>query len=258
MHTFTSSDGVEIAYRLWDWERESALPPVLLYHGFIADGELNWVGPGVVDALRAAGRRVVAIDARGHGASSKPHDPSYYGEARMAEDASRLLDLLGVARADVVGYSMGAVVCLLLAVADSRVRRMVIGGVGAAVVELGGVDTRVLDSGALTEAFTAEDPASVADEQAAAFRAFADMVGADRTALLAQTRSMHSSPIPLDAITAPTLLLVGADDPLAARPEVLGAALPGARLRVVAGDHLGALRAPEFTPAVVDFLAAAD
>lgn len=258
MHTFTSSDGVEIAYRLWDWERESALPPVLLHHGFIADGELNWVSPGVVDALRRAGRRVVAVDARGHGASGKPHDPSYYGEPRMARDASELLDLLGVARADVVGYSMGAVVCLLLAVTDPRVRRMVVGGVGAAVVELGGVDTRVLDGDALVEAFTTADPSSIADKEAAAFRVFADLVGADRTALLAQARSMHSSPIALDRISAPTMVLAGADDPLAKRPEVLSAAVPGARLRVVAGDHLGALRAPEFAPTVVDFLSAAD
>ncbi len=51
------------------------------------------------------------------------------------------------------------------------------------------------------------------------------------------------------------MVLVGADDPLAARPEVLAAAIPGATLRMVPGDHLGAVAVPEFAPAIVDFLA---
>ncbi|RNL77950.1 hypothetical protein, partial [Halostreptopolyspora alba] len=62
MQTFTTSDGIEIAYRVWD--NESTSPLVVLHHGFIADGLVNWVGPGIVDALLASGRRVAAIDAR--------------------------------------------------------------------------------------------------------------------------------------------------------------------------------------------------
>lgn len=47
--------------------------------------------------------------------------------------------------AGLVGYSMGAVVMLLTAARAGHVRRLVVGGIGAAAVERGGVDTDVLD-----------------------------------------------------------------------------------------------------------------
>ena len=84
MERFVSFDGTEIAYQEWGSDRGA--PPVVLHHGYVVDANVNWVLPGVVDALVAAGRRVVAPDARGHGASGKPHDPARYGEDRMARD----------------------------------------------------------------------------------------------------------------------------------------------------------------------------
>jgi pimeloyl-ACP methyl ester carboxylesterase len=53
-------------------------PPVVLHHGFAADADANWVRPGIVDALVASGRTVVALDARGHGRSAQPHDLHAY------------------------------------------------------------------------------------------------------------------------------------------------------------------------------------
>ena len=47
-----------------------------------------------LEVLTAAGRRVIAPDARGHGRSEKPHDPSRYGEDRMARDLAVLLDVI--------------------------------------------------------------------------------------------------------------------------------------------------------------------
>ncbi|MEU4420076.1 alpha/beta fold hydrolase [Actinoplanes sp. NPDC024001] len=253
MPAFQATDGVEIFYQ--DWAGSSSdLPPVLLHHGFIANGTTNWVLTGVVDALNAAGRRVVAIDARGHGRSGRPHDPAFYGEARMAEDVVSLIDLLRLSSVDLVGYSMGAVVSLLVAARESRLRRLVVGGVGAAVVELGGVDTRVIGPGPLREALDAEDPATITDVAAAGFRAFIDAVGGDRVALGAQAQRMHAEPIPLDAIAAPTLVLAGRDDVLAGRPEVLAKAIPGAQLSIVDGDHLGAVREPTFIAELLEFL----
>ncbi|MBW6434290.1 alpha/beta hydrolase [Actinoplanes hulinensis] len=252
MPTFQATDGVEIYYQRW--EAEPALPPVLLHHGFIANGLTNWVLPGVVDALTAAGRDVVAIDARGHGRSGKPHDPSFYGESRMAADVATLLDLLGIETVDVAGYSMGAVVSLLLTTRDTRVRRLVVGGVGSAVVELGGVDTRIIPAGDFREAFEAADPKTITSPAAAGFRAFVDAVGGDRVALAAQAAALHAAPIPLDAITVPTLVLAGRDDALATRPELLAKAIPGARLTVIDGDHLGAVRVPAFTSELLTFL----
>ncbi|MFI0352170.1 alpha/beta fold hydrolase [Actinomadura sp. 9N407] len=252
MHRFVATDGVEIAYRTW--ERESTLPPVVLHHGFAASGSTNWVQTGLVDALLGAGRRVVAIDARGHGASGKPHDPAFYGEERMAADLRELLDVLGEPAVDLAGYSMGAIVSLIAAGQEPRVRRLAVGGVGAAVVELGGVDTRVMGGTALVEALRAPDPSTITDPTGAAFRAFADSTGADRLALAAQAEVVHATPIDLGAIKAPTLLLAGDADPLAARPQVLAGAIPGARLRLVTGDHLAAVRDPAFAQALLAFL----
>ncbi len=254
MQSFASFDGVEIAYQQWG-EPDGGRPPVVLHHGFIADANLNWVGPGVVDALVAAGRFVVAPDARGHGASGKPHDPAAYGESAMARDLGRLFDLMAASELDLVGYSMGAIVSLLTASEDPRVRRLVVGGVGSGVAELGGVDTRELAPELLVTALLAEDAAWITDPAAAGFRAFADAVGADRFALAAQAQAIRTEPIPLDQIKAPTLVLVGRDDRLATRPEVLVQAIPDATLRVVEGDHMRALADPSFAPAIVDFVA---
>ncbi|WP_197322183.1 alpha/beta fold hydrolase [Saccharomonospora sp. NB11] len=256
MPCFRATDGVEISYRCW--EQESALPLVLLHHGFVASGRTNWEAPGIVRKLVEAGRRVATIDARGHGASGKPHDPAAYGEARMAEDVSTLLDVLDEPAVDLVGYSMGAVVAVLTAVRDHRVRRLVVGGVGASVVELGGVDTRVLPADALLRVLRADDPAEVADSPAASFRAFADAIGGDRLALAAQAAATHTGPIAFDEITARTLVLVGRDDALATRPEVLAEAVPGAVVRRVPGDHTTTLREPEFAEALIDFVNGAD
>ena len=252
MPTFQATDGVEIYYQTW--EGSNAKPPVVLHHGYIASGYTNWVLPGVVDALQAAGRRVIAIDARGHGRSGKPHDPAFYGESRMAEDVMSLLDLLAEPVADLVGYSMGAIVSLLTATRDKRIRRLVIGGVGAAVVELGGVDTRVIGAVALREALEAEDPATISNEAAAGFRIFIDAVGGDRAALAAQGARMHAEPIALDAISAPVLVVAGRQDALATRPEVLAKAIGGAQLQVIDGDHMGAVREPAFAAALLTFL----
>ncbi|WP_460493429.1 alpha/beta fold hydrolase [Dactylosporangium cerinum] len=142
MDRFISFDGAGIAYQVWGGP--SPLPPVVLHHGFVVDATTNFVAPGVVAALVAAGRRVIAPDARGHGASDKPHDPDRYGEAVMARDLAGLLDTLGLDTVDLVGYSMGAVVAAVFASTDDRVRRLVLSGVGAGVVELGGLDTRAM------------------------------------------------------------------------------------------------------------------
>ncbi len=227
----------------------------MLHHGFAVDALLNWVFPGVVAALVADGRRVLAPDARGHGRSEAPHDPQRYGEATMAADLRALLDLIGADEVDLVGYSMGAIVSLLVATQDRRVRRLAIGGVGAGVVELGGVDTRAIASEAIIAALRAEDPATVDNPRALAFRQLADATGADRLALAAQASRRHHEPIALARITAPTLVLAGDADPLAVRPEVLAAAIAGARLERLSGDHLAAVGDSRFAPLIVEHLA---
>ena len=125
METFRSFDGLEIAYL-----DAGHGPAVILSHGFAADHRINWVVPGVVDALVAAGRRVVAPDARGHGRSAKPHDPEAYAGDAMGRDIQALLDHLGLTQVDVVGYSMGSLVSARLVPLEPRAHSLILGGVG--------------------------------------------------------------------------------------------------------------------------------
>ncbi|HEV7773407.1 MAG TPA: alpha/beta hydrolase [Conexibacter sp.] len=253
MPSYTTWDGLEIAYQTWGEPNDA--PTVVLHHGFVVDANVNWVAPGVVDALVAAGRHVAAPDARGHGASEKPHDSARYGESRMARDLGVLLDTLGLPQIDLVGYSMGGIVSLLFASVDERVRRLAVGGIGSGVVECGGVDRRSIAKGAVDDAFVAQDSATITDPGAKAFRTLADALGADRIALAAQAAAIHRDGVALDRIAASTLVFAGDADPLATRPEVLADAIPDATLQLFSGDHLSVFGDERLVPALVGFLA---
>ena len=245
--TVRSFDGTRIAYVV-----QGSGPAVLLLHGFGADHVLNWARPGVVDALTGAGRRVIATDARGHGASDKPHNPDGYGGDAMVRDAQAVLDHLGVEQVDVVGYSMGSMVAARLVPEEPRTRALVLGGVGATVMppRSGGRAPE-----AIAAALLADDPASIESVAGKAFREFADFTGADRQALAALSRSdaLRYS-VRFDAITVPTLVVASADDRLIRSPSELADRLPSARSVTVAGDHLGAPSDPAFSRALVEFL----
>src|SRR5215467_7760092 len=94
-------DEVEIAFL-----DEGQGEPIVLVHGFASTAHVNWVYPGWVATLVEAGRRVVALDNRGHGASSKLYDPADYHSTCMAQDVQALLDHLELTRVDMMGYSM--------------------------------------------------------------------------------------------------------------------------------------------------------
>lgn len=250
MQRYTAPDGVSIAVYQWN---EGGRGSVVLHHGYAASAALNWVGPGIVDALVRAGRHVVAVDARGHGESDKPHDSALYGESNMARDLLGVVAQLGLREFDLVGYSMGAIVALIAAAQrPAGLRRLAVGGVGEGVVVCGGVDSRVLPPRILAESLEADAPAPDLHPGAAAMVAFVSAIGGDRKALAAQARAVHAAPIALERIAVPTLLLAGSEDPLAMRPEQLAQAIPGARLELVSGDHLTALGDPRFVAALIE------
>src|ERR1700730_9068170 len=137
---------VEIAY-LDEGQDRPNVAPIVLVHGFASNKEVNWVQPGWVTALTRAGRRVIALDNRGHGASSKLYDPAAYHSATMAEDVRALLDHLKIERADVMGYSMGARITAFLTVNHpERVRSAIFGGLGIRLVEGVGLHESVADA----------------------------------------------------------------------------------------------------------------
>ncbi len=241
-------DDVEIAF-LDEGEGE----PIVLIHGFASNKEVNWVYPGWVTTLRRAGRRVIALDNRGHGESTKLYDPAAYHSAVMAEDARALLDHLGLGRADVMGYSMGARNTAFLAVEHpERVRSAVLGGLGIGLVEGVGEPERI------ARALEAPSLADVSDPTGHMFRAFAEKTRSDLRALAACIRGARQTLSPGDVgrIDVPVLVAVGSIDAVAGSPEALAALIPGAQALVIPGrDHMLAVGDRVFKPAVVDFLA---
>lgn len=249
MARFESFDGVALEY-----EDRGSGPPVLLLHGFAADAHGNWVAPGVVAALLDAGRRVLTVDARGHGRSDKPQDPAAYAGDAMARDVGALLDHLDVGPFDLVGYSMGSLVSARVVGAEPRVRSLVLGGMGDHLAQHRSGAVAI----ALAEGLEADDPSTIADPTVRAFRSFADSTGADRLALAALQRSEAGAPPDLGAVAVPTLVLLGDRDTLVGSGAALAGRIPGAVLRTIGGDHLTAVVDPAFAPAIVQFLASVD
>lgn len=247
MNTF-DSDGVEIAY--FD---EGSGDPVLLIHGFASNAQVNWVDTSWVETLRDAGYRVVALDNRGHGQSEKLYDTAAYGAAIMAEDARRLLDHLGIAAADVMGYSMGARIAAFLTLAHpERVRSVIFGGLGINMVHGVGAP------GPIAAALEAPDAADVKNDAARSFRVFADVTKSDRRALAACIRSSRDKIAPEDLarIERPVLVAVGTEDVIAGSGPELAALIPGAQaLEITRRDHMRATGDRIYKQGVLEFLA---
>ena len=113
------ADGVRLA-----GEATGDGTPIVLLHGLTATRRYVVMGSR---ALERAGHRVIAYDARGHGASDPAAAPGDYEYERLARDLEAVLDAGGVSRAVLAGASMGAHTLLALALrAPQRVAGMVL------------------------------------------------------------------------------------------------------------------------------------
>ncbi len=251
MPSFKNGD-VEIAYLDEGNDGAKSGDPILLIHGFGSNRTVNWVNPGWVATLTGAGRRVIALDNRGHGESSKLYDPAAYHTDRMGEDAIALLDHLQVDRADVLGYSMGARITAFLASAHpQRTRSAILGGLGYRLIDGAGLPESIAD------ALEAPSLADVTDPQGRTFRAFADQTKSDRRALAACIRGSRQV-MPANefaAIRVPVLIAVGTKDDVAGSAEQLAGLLPQARAIDIPGrDHMLAVGDKTFKAGVLQFL----
>ncbi len=241
------ADGVKIAYL-----DEGEGDPILLIHGFASNKQVNWQYPGWVDLLVKDGRRVIAIDNRGHGDSQKFHDPDAYGAPIMAEDARRLLDHLDVERADVMGYSMGARISAFLTLNHSdRVRRAVFSGLGYGMI------TGIGDPEPIAAALETDRIQDIGDRAGRAFRAFAEQTGSDRLALAACMRSSRQkiSEEDVKRIDRPVLVAVGTKDDIAGSPHKLAELIPHAEVLEIPGrDHMMAVGDKVHKQGVLAFL----
>jgi pimeloyl-ACP methyl ester carboxylesterase len=220
---------VEIAY-LDEGEGE----PILLVHGFASSKNVNWVYPTWVSELRKGGRRVIALDNRGHG------------------DVVALMDHLDIPRADVMGYSLGGrLTAWLGAHQPERLRSAILGGIGIGLIDGGGPGENV--------AIALEAPAldDVTDPVGRTFRAFADQTRSDRKALAACLRGSRTLMTRDEAksISVPVLIAVGTADEVAGSAGALGEIIPGSEvLDIPNRDHMRAVGDKVYKEGVSDFL----
>jgi pimeloyl-ACP methyl ester carboxylesterase len=215
------------------------VPPVLLVHGFASSRRTNWSSPNWYRTFAQSGRRVMAFDHRGHGESEASHDVGDYDEGLLASDCAAVLDACGVDRADIFGYSMGAMVCIrMLLDHPRRIRRAVLGGLGENYLAPSALQD------AVPEALLADDPSTIMDASAKGFRTFADAQGQDRVALAAcwRRRRTQAGAAELGSIEAPVLVICGENDAITGSPARLAGLFPNGVARVVPRrDHMSAV-----------------
>ncbi len=119
---YADNQGIRIYY-----QTEGEGLPLVLQHWSLATMD-DWYDYGYVSALMKD-CRLILLDARGHGASDKPHVPEAYHLKNRVEDIVAVLDDLGVAQADFLGYSMGGWIGFGVArYTPERFRSLIIGG----------------------------------------------------------------------------------------------------------------------------------
>ena len=119
---YADNEGIRIHY-----QTDGEGPPLVLQHWSLATMD-SWYDYGYVSALKND-YRLILLDARGHGASDKPHRPEAYELKKRVEDIVAVLDDLGIAQADFFGYSMGGWIGFGVArYVPERFRSLIIGG----------------------------------------------------------------------------------------------------------------------------------
>lgn len=238
---------VEIAYL-----DEGEGDPIVLVHGFASSKNVNWVYPLWVSTLAKAGRRVIALDNRGHGDSSKLYDPEQYHIGIMADDVRALMDHLDIPRADMMGYSMGGRITGYIGQRHpERLRSAILGGIGMTMIEGGGPGENVATA---LEANSLED---VTDPMGRTFRAFADQTRSDHRALAACLRGSRRLMTREEAaaIAVPVLIAVGTTDEVAGSAQRLGEIIPGSQvLDIPNRDHMRAVGDRVYKDGVLAFL----
>jgi pimeloyl-ACP methyl ester carboxylesterase len=223
---YAMNKGVRIHYRI-----EGDGRPLVLQHGF-TDSLETWYETGYVQALKPD-YRLILIDARGHGASDKPHQPDAYDRERNVEDIAAVLDDLDIPRAHYLGYSMGGRIGFAIArYAPERVHSLILGGGSPYPQSQAGPD-RMLEAlkqgaEAIPSLWGITEPPEL----------IARLVKNDAKALVAcRSKGLQSAGFAeiLPTMRMPCLLYAGEDDPVCAEnrkcirgmPNVTFFSLPG-------------------------------
>ena len=244
----TSADQTSIAY-----EVAGEGEPIVLIHGFGASRTITWKNTGWYQTIARAGRRLIAVDCRGHGESGKPHDMAAYDEGLMAADIVAVLDALAISRADIMGYSMGGFLSIrIMHDWPERVGRAVLAGIGATYFNYWPQRMEVIAEGLL-----APDKTTIVDQEARTFRDFGERAGNDLVALAACIRRPRRvfMPADLEAMRQPVLVVCGELDEVSGPGEPLAKPFPNGRAVVVPKrNHHSTVGDRIYKDAVVDFL----
>lgn len=253
MPTFVSG-GVSLAYDDLAPSDGPAARTVVLVHGYASNRHVTWRRTGWPELFRDRGVRLVILDQRGHGESDKPYDPADYTRSKLGADINALLDHLQVARADLIGHSMGCRVAVEAALtAPERISSLTLCGTGAIFLDPRDKDTRV----GMAQAMLADDPATIVEPRLRSFRRYAQIQGEDLRAMGAFTLGDQTTadPARLATLAMPVLVMAGERDNTAGDPAVLARVFPRGRSLVVPGaDHFSVLAKADAKAAVLDFL----
>jgi pimeloyl-ACP methyl ester carboxylesterase len=248
---YAENQGVRIHYEI-----EGEGPPLVLQHGFTSHLE-SWRTNGYVDALRQE-YQLVLVDARGHGASDKPHDPAAYAPALRAGDMAAVLDDLGVKSACFWGYSMGGRIGFAVTkYAPERLLALVVGGMHAferrlpAASLLDGTDAEAFAAALITR--WGGKPEILAPKRRK------ELFANDFQALAAAQQDEPSLEDVLPTIKVPCLVYAGDRDTYYEGAEKSLRAIPGGRFVALRGlnHHAAFQRAGLILPFVLPFLRSA-
>jgi len=252
---FAESHGVRIHY-----EVAGEGVPLVLFHGLTGSG-VRWQDNGVVAGL--AGRyQLILIDARGHGQSDKPHLAEQYGGAIHAADVLAVLDDMEVSRAHFWGHSLGGNVALSLAqLAAERTQRLIITyyspfpAAGEEAAEMAAWASGLQEGIAgFVAGYEARHGVLPSDARSRWLENDGAALAACVAAMITEADGRHL-PV-LSRISAPTLYLVGGEEPFAAEAERAAALMPAGHCEVLPGlDHVQTfLRSDLLLPHVKHFL----
>jgi pimeloyl-ACP methyl ester carboxylesterase len=247
-NSFTTSDGIEIA-----WRETGEGRPVILLHGLFSDSWVNWFKFGTAERIAREGFRVIAPDLRAHGASGKPHEPEHYPQLILVRDLKELVAHLGLEDFDLGGFSLGARTTIEAVLGGMRPRRAVLAGTGLDV--LTNWERR---SHFYIEAIDLFDQVKRGDPHWLAIQ-FMKTMKIDREAarlLLGTMRDRESKQDLVEAFSMPTLLVCGDQDDDNGSAVELANALPHAEYAEIPGTHMSSVTHPELGEAIARFLAA--
>jgi pimeloyl-ACP methyl ester carboxylesterase len=240
---YVESHGVRIHYIVSGEGR-----PLVLQHGFYGS-TADWWAYGYAEELKKT-YRLIMIDARGHGASDKPHEPEAYELSLRVADIVSVLDHLGLDRVNYLGYSMGGWIGYGMALhTPERLEALIIGGAQPYGRSFGAA-RKVLAQG--IEAWVNEisewGPYSSDDLERARNN--------DAEALIAVLHDRSDISDVLSTMDMPCLLYVGSTDNQAPLMEQCAAQLPRAKFLSIPGQgHIQTyLRGDLIIPPVKEFL----